>query len=529
MKGVLLTLCCILVVAVNSVAAADASKPTRYLRTLADKQGDELSQAEEDTSVSAAQTNSRGLVDLIHLVPFDVQIAVTVDNGIETHEVANIVTTWMNDAFAAQLTAFGYTEEFRYAEFDTVVLFNNDEPSNRRRRRLQSGGELFTARFRGGAVFSRDETRNKSIPENDVLLIQQATLLNDTSLAERLQSSSALGLGSAVVDVNAFLNPVSSTASTSGTDATNTQGSGLAIVIVVAIGVACVAFLFLLGAVIWAYRFDSSNREAYLVKERSLVHGGGGGGAGSPDRTDSDTAYDNDSPERIRAVHVERSTHAYPTMIGGDDGDNGYPESVISDSIVSGSVMSEDISTSLSQYYRAGMGKTSGSSDYGRGGGLLSDAGSVSSMESYGYSLDGGMSAVVPTDGPYKKERERIGGLPVEPDDMADNYETNMEDVQIPDLDQELANLDIKLLPNMEHIDVETYSQQDLEEYQMQDLEEMEALSQRSPMPMDEPSACGSSLTNPLGLDNLNDVTADDGAKDDVCDEVPRIATQTSL
>ena len=386
---------------------------------------------------------------------------------------------------------------FRSAEFDSVVLFNNDDAGRRRRRRLQNG-ELFTASFRGGAVFSRDETRTKSVPENDVLLIQQITLLNDTSLADRLQSSSALGLGSAVVDVNAFLNPVSPT-STSDTDATNNapeSSAGLAIVIVVAIGVACVAFLFLLGAVVWAYRFDSSNREAYLVKEHSLVHGGNG----SPERTDSDTAYDNDSPERIRAVHVERRNHSYPTTIGGDDGDNGYPESVISDSIVSGSVMSEDISTSLSQYYRAGMGKASGS-DYGRGGGgLLSDAGSVSSMESYGYSLDGGMTAVVPTEvAPYNKERERIGGLPVEPDDcmMAENYEANMEDVQIPDLDQELANLDIKLLPNMEHIDVETYSQQDLEEYQMQDLEEMEALSQRSPNALEASSSRLSILSNP--------------------------------
>ena len=149
--------------------------------------------------------DSRGLVDLVELVPFDVQIAVTGDSGlIEMFEVSNVVTDWMNEGYRSKLEEFGYTEENRYAEFDSVVLFDN---SRRQRERNLQTGELYTAQFKGGALFTRNAVRTESVPENDVLLIQQVTLLNDTALTALLQQSSAPGLGSAVVDVNAFLNP----------------------------------------------------------------------------------------------------------------------------------------------------------------------------------------------------------------------------------------------------------------------------------------------------------------------------------
>lgn len=482
MKCVLrFVLLCALCVSLGVDAAA-----SRYVRSLVNGGG---------------STSSKGLVDSVNLVPFDVQIAITANNGIQTFEVSNIVTDWMNAAYADQLAAFGYTEENMYAKFNTVVLLNNGASND------VQNEQLFTAKFKGGAVFVRDANRTKVVPENDVLYIQQFTLLNATALTERLQSSPASGLGSAVVHVLTFPN--------SASNGSGSGGSHLEIVIVVAIVVACVAFLFLLGAVFWAYHYDRANREAFLMKEHALT-------LGSPDRTDSDTACDNESPERIRAVHVERSAHSYPTVIGGDDVDDiGYPASVISDSIVSGSVLSEDISTSLSQYYKAGMGKVAGA-DYSRGGGLLSDAGSVSSMESYGYSLDGGMTAPLPTEIPYQRERQRIGGLPVEPDDLAENYDT-MDDVQIPDLTKELANLDIKLTPSMEIIDVETYSQQDLEEYQMEDLEEMEALSQRSPgRQLDATSTTSSLRSKPVDVTPVDveriDVDEAVGLPDDVED-----------
>jgi hypothetical protein len=523
-------------------------RSTLHRSVAEDREPDNAEQSDEVTSAPQSSSSSRGQVDLVHLVPFDVQIAVTKNKGIQTHEVANIVTTWLNNAYGEQLQAFGFTAANHYAVFEAVVLFNNEEPERRRglrqfRRRSLQSGELFTAKFRGGAVFSRDETRNKPVPANDVLLIQQMTLLNDTSLVELLQSSSVTGLGSAVVDVNAFLAPQSSSSNPEAATTTNKPkvGSDLKIVIVAAVAVAIVAFLFLLGAIVWAYSYDRTNREAFLVKENKLEQLHQTTPPGSPDRTDTDTVNDNDSPERIRAVHVERSHHTYPTVIGGEENDVGYPESVISDSMISGSVMSEDISTSLSQYYRSGMGKVSGA-DYGLQGGLLSDAGSVSSMESYGYSLDGGTSAVaaapLPSEIPYHQDRDRIGGLPVVPanmrggdhgeddddghlDDDNDYNGTLMDDVQIPDLDKELANLDIQLIPNMEPIDVESYSPQDLEKYQMQDLEEMEALSQRSPH-LEAYAASPSNLAmghDPVDVDNVN-LSRDDDDDDENGQEI---------
>lgn len=488
-----------------------------------------LSEPSKETTEDADETDTG--VDLVHLIPFEVQVAVTSNTGIQTYEVSNIVTAWLNDAYIEQLALFGYSEENHYAEFNSVVLFNN-EKNDTSNRRNQGAGSLFIAQFRGGVVFSRDlVNRTKSVPENDVLVIQQTALSNDTGLLTLLQQATdATGLGNAVVDVNAFLDPNPS--STSDTNE-SPQTSDLDVVIIVAIVVACLAFLFLLGAIVWAYRFDRIHRDAFLVKNHvgsspstrstgPMVH----------DKTsETDTACDNESPERIRAV-VERSNGTlptnldpiYPAMIGGDDTeDHDYPESVISDSVGPGSVISEDVSTSLSQYYRAGMGKA----DYGRGNGLLSDAGSVSSMESYGYSLDGGMS-MIPTEIPYQKERQRIGGLPIEPDHLVigdSSCHDSMDDVQIPDLDKELSNLDIKLLPIENVSEGETFSQQDLEDYQMQDLEDIEKLATSTP-PLVMKTR---SHSDPVDMDELDDTEEDDIEDDDSNEPIPTLPTASAV
>jgi len=486
-------------------------KSSTIVRRHLEDKGDPLVQGEEtdpeDEILSGvAESTPRGLVDLVHLVPFDVQIAVTVDWGIEMHEVNNLVTDWMNQAYRTKLVEFGYTEENRYAEFDSVVLFDNSGSGSgsnsggnnlrRRDRHLQNNnaaGELYTAKFRGGAVFTRSAVRTKSVPANDVLLIQQVTLLNDTALTIMLQESSVLGFGPSVVDVNAFLNP---NKDTSGDE----EGGDdeLELVIVVAIAVACVAFVFLLGAIVWAYLYDRSHREAFRT-EKVTAQQQRAGSNNNIDRTDSDTAND-DTPEKAsRPPVIVDADHSYPAVIGGDASQHDYPESVISDSLVSGSLVSEDISTSLSQYYRAGMGRIA-KADYGRSAscGLLDDAGSVSSMESYGYSLDGGATATVimpdsvVVGGDGTTGVERIGGLPVAPDGAdADDYD--MEDVQIPDLDKELANLDIKLSSSLEQDDdidddgaaseTPSYSALDLEEYQKQDLEELEQIKKKKDPP----------------------------------------------
>ena len=515
----------------------DATGSIHQLRGLMDnkEEGDKATEDTDDamsnedvetminngTNATTTQ-QQQGLVDLVHLIPFDVQIAVTINMGIQLYEVSNIVTDWFTDAYKEQLAIFGYTNNNQYAEFNSVVLSNNDE--QRQRYTQVTNDNLFVASFRGGVVFTRDAVnRTLKIPANDVLVIQQNVLLNDTGLLMLLQQSTdATGLGSFVIDTNAFLNPSTSNTDNDSASDTSSNNSGLDVVIIIAIVIAVIAFLFLLGAIVWAYRFDRANRDAYLasnLKDQNTMMGHPSNNSNKDtnmnDKTTSETETmnDPDTPERIHRsmIVIEGSPNSvnntsvpdvYPTMIGGgagngrdqplhisdinhaDDGDDeNYPASVISDSVVSGSAISEDVSTSLSQYYRSGMGKAD---LYGRSG-MLSDAGSVSSMESYGYSLDGGMSMAIPTEIPFQpqRDRQRIGGLPIEPDAIATTGshdgsifdERSMDDVQILDLDKELSNLDIKLLPKYLD-DIDNDENADLEKYQLEDAKEMTRLNE---------------------------------------------------
>jgi len=171
--------------------------------------GNEDAVNNDDKTTSGAVT--RDLIDLVELVPFFVHINRTVaeDLVIPPYEVTNIVTDWMNQAYRTQLQSFGYTEENLYAEFDFVVLFDNNDQRERRSRRIRclQQTELFTFSFKGGAVFSRNAVRTKSVPTNDVLLIQQVILLSDATLTILLQESSVPGLAAAVVDAKASFIP----------------------------------------------------------------------------------------------------------------------------------------------------------------------------------------------------------------------------------------------------------------------------------------------------------------------------------
>ena len=428
MKGIqqqMMMVVCFLLLSILSTAA-DTTSSHFQLRGLQKDNGgnkatedmnddmtDQNAEAMMINSTSATTTQQQqGLVDLVRLIPFDVQIAVSINMGIETYEVLDIVTAWFNVAYKEQLAIFGYTKDNQYAVFNSVVLYDND-PQQRQRYTQANNNNLFVAKFRGGAVLTRDANHTVSIPENDVLVIQQNVLLSDDGLLLLLQQSTdATGLGQYVIDVNAFLNPSGTTdnKNDSATDA-STINSGLDVVIIVAIVIAIIAFLFLLGAILWAYRFDRANRDAYLsshLKDQNTMDGqsstkrlGNNNSSNMNDKTTSETetVNDPDTPERIHrsTIIIEGSpnsvnnntsipninnsgnTHTmmYPTVIGfggsgkdqqvlpmrdlsdkqnGDNDDENYPESVISDSVVSGSAISEDISTSLSQYYRAGMG-----------------------------------------------------------------------------------------------------------------------------------------------------------------------------
>jgi hypothetical protein len=205
-----------------------------------------------------------------------------------------------------------------------------------------------------------------------VELIQRATFLEDNTLQELLQAADdATGLGSAVVDVRVFITPQDDDVPENDRVADN--NNNLEIIIIIAIVVACVAFGLLLFAVVWAWRTDQSKREAFKVDRAGTTTGL----SRNPDGTGSESDYDQQvSPQQKKTL---QHNPQFPSEVAPQE----YPESVIS----------EDISTSLTAYYRSGMAGYSIPHQHSRGGGgrpeRHDDAASMSSMDSYGYSLDG--------------------------------------------------------------------------------------------------------------------------------------------
>jgi hypothetical protein len=392
---------------------------------------------------------SSDLMDLVDLQDFNIQLArVDTATPIQVYELTDLVTSWLNDSFERQLVELKYQQVGpgggKYADFNSVMLLErkdgrraarsllassssssssswqfptsvlplqlslwNDHERQRGRRLLRgsssrsladlassgSQGQLFTAEFKGAALFSRNATQEK-VPVDVVHFLQETALNNKTGLLELVQLSGAAGLGSAVVDLNAF-----TVAGSSGTGSPSSDSS-LEAIIIVAVAVAAVAFLFLLVAIFWAWRYDRRNRRAYLASNASKE--------GTTTRRSMDPTH---SQSSTIEEHLKRTKPVPVAEIVGES--RLYPESVIS----------EDISTSLSQYYRSGMSyansasivggaegggpavakassrdaaAAAGGTSYGRsmGGQMrnmehLNDAASVSSMESYGYSLDG--------------------------------------------------------------------------------------------------------------------------------------------
>jgi F0F1-type ATP synthase membrane subunit c/vacuolar-type H+-ATPase subunit K len=342
-------------------------------------------------------TGGRGRIDLIDLIDFDVQIAVTNNLGIQIFEITDIVTEWMANSFDAQLEAIGYSGP--YAEFNTVVLLERGD------RVLQASavdettdttenGELYKARFKGAALFTRSDDQLQ-VPVEVVESIQRTTLINDVALLEALQISGATGLGSAVIDVRAFVN-----AAVVDANANNKGEDNLEIVIIIAIVVAAVAFFFLIFAIVWAWRYEKTNRDAYLVNAKD-----------SKDKTgsDPDSSYSTAKPSPKNVTPVQEVDVGYQNdvSLASLPGTGRYPtESVISD----------DISSSLSQYYRSGMADHRGFARSNSNN--LNDAASISSMESYGYSLDGyAPSLATPQPSDITGAKERAIGLAQDFDD----------------------------------------------------------------------------------------------------------------
>lgn len=311
--------------------------------------------------------SNQPLVDLVDLIPFDVQFALTVNLDISIFEVTDVVTEWMSDVFADKLIERGFTADQQFAVFNRVILHDRQvralseeweeveelSPALRGDRHLTQGF-LYTARMGGYALFSRSNEQPLSVPVGDILEIQRRTLQNRTAmvgLQMALQRADPDGLGSSLVAVNSYLNPNEAVRG-----APKDSSDDLEMVIVIAVGVACAAFLFLILAVIWAWRYDRRNRQAYLSN-------------GKTGRTGSDTTFEDDA---ARTTPNSSPRQDFPAVV---DAADHYPDSVITD----------DIATSLSLYYRSGMANAMN----GQARRPQGDAASVSSMESYGFSLDG--------------------------------------------------------------------------------------------------------------------------------------------
>jgi len=253
--------------------------------------------------------------------------------------------------------------------------------------------------------------------------------------------------------------------STDGNNSNNNNSSSnenLEIIIIVAIVVACLAFVLLMFAVVWAWRSD---RRDYDEKQSLASQGAGAGSLQQPkssssmskkqlqqqrkskrsssnkSATSNSSSNNNKSKKKGMMNRKSNATQkrsvgrrnsrendtaaaagggidtsgaadfpdilnrSYPKEIGdtnngygndgqGDSGNNNnqYPDSVIS----------EDISTSLSAYYKSGMAYNAvGAPKHLSNGGEINDAASMSSMDSYGYSLDGYAPSLGPAQGGY--------------------------------------------------------------------------------------------------------------------------------
>lgn len=315
------------------------------------------------------EENERVRTDLVRLIPFDVQIAMTSPpENVNVYALTDIVTDWMTDSFTSKtenqpLIGNGTT-------FDSLGL------ELRSRRKLQEGPstesiQLYTANYDGISLWERrGQTTSPTDPEI-VELILRGTLVDDDQLLAMLRAAEPYtGLGDGVVDVRAY---VASPAPAPTPESDN----NLEIIIIIAIVVACLAFGLLMFAVIWAWRTDQNKRDSYKG-DRSVPRIDVPTGSESEYNEKSPTGM---TPPTAAAPELSPSpTERPPTEIASAS-PNDYPDSVIS----------EDISTSLTAYYRSGVagysntGGTRGSS----GPRELNDAASMSSMDSYGYSLDG--------------------------------------------------------------------------------------------------------------------------------------------
>lgn len=339
------------------------------------------------------QDDQQVRTDLVRLAPFNVQIAMTtMTTTVNVYALSDIVTDWMSDSFIAKSA-----NEALVGNATTFQSLGLEVQARRNLQESTASVKLFTASFEGVSLWQRTGTSTAPMDPQVVELIQRATFLEDNQLLPLLRAALPYtGLGESVVDVRVYIaTPTDSSSSDSS------SSDNLEIIIIIAIVVACLAFGLLMFAVVWAWRSDQSKRDAYTKGDRTVPRmdvptGSEESGLNSPTGMTPPAAAD------PRTLSYDNCP---PTEI--ESSNNDYPESVIS----------EDISTSLTAYYRSGMAGYGGNAGGGGNNGPareLNDAASMSSMDSYGYSLDGYAPSLGPA--PYGYPVGPFNGMVKDPD-----------------------------------------------------------------------------------------------------------------
>jgi len=348
-----------------------------------------LAECRVGSSERSLQENAERQV--VYLLQFDIRLALdgtkSPDN-VNIYTLRQIVTSWMDDSYKAKSendSLLSYGASFDYVALDFVT---------RRQLEETTGGDarpttFYKATFRGFSVWNLESFGTEPVNSDFVELIQKATLLEDKRLLELLRGADdGMGLGATVLDVRAELANAGSD-DAGDTDSDSETDETLEIIIVIAIVVACMAFCLLMFAVIWAWRTDRAKREAYRASHREQGHNV----IEKTRREPPPPQYKNSHPPKVVPPSNPPPAAAKSPPLEIPASSN-YPDSVISDSVITDSVVSNGLETSYTGYSMPHQAASATAPSAKFEPRELNDAASMSSMDSYGYSLDGYASSL---------------------------------------------------------------------------------------------------------------------------------------
>lgn len=374
--------------------------------------------------------------DLVRLIPFDVQIALSFEDNSDLEAInlvglTDIITDWMSESFRVKSTSELLEDDD--TGNGTVTTTLNSVALELVNQRIQTTTvasseplALLTTSHAGISLWDRTGTATPMDPDL-VELMQRATFLEDNALLEMLLAAdpSITGFPSqeSVIDVRAYITPPGED-DNSPTEPPSDGNENLKIVIIIAIVVACLAFGLLIFAVLWAWKSDrsktstggsaavrskeSSKKSAKSQKMATATTEKTKGFVSRRSGAKKEAAKSK-SPEQPPNTKDQLQTSALDfggaaANVAGPS-ESGAGATTNEGPYPTDSVVSEDISSSLTAYYKSGMyGNTNSSKQPSRGAMMrndFNDAASMSSMDSYGYSLDGYAPSLGPAQGGY--------------------------------------------------------------------------------------------------------------------------------